>query len=110
SECVSLRVTDEYLRERPDLHRLALEAWRLDPSVIAVRVEVGEVGNSLALPRMQTTTLVVRVGSVVCEPLRGVTIVGGVCSLHATDMACHDVSAGQIELRALAVERKVGDR
>ena len=52
-ERVSLRVADEDLRQRSHLCWLALEARSLDPGVLAFRLPVGEVGNGLALPRLQ---------------------------------------------------------
>jgi len=52
-ECVSLRVADQYLRQRPDLHGFAVEARGFDPGIFLLAVPAGEGGLGLSHPRMQ---------------------------------------------------------
>jgi hypothetical protein len=53
SQRMALRITDQHLRQRTDLHRRAIEARRLDPGVFLIAVPAGEVGIGYSLIGME---------------------------------------------------------
>ena len=107
---VAEREADQHLRQRADLHRLALEARRLDPGVLLRRprtsVYFGSVSSSNGCFVHSPSYQAWAIDSVTLSRKYG--LVEGLDLLDGREVAADDRAAGQVELRALRVERQVG--
>ena len=109
SQRMPLRIADQHLRSGPTCIGLLVVARRLHPGVFAVLLEVGVLGNRLALPGMlRFLALVPGMRQVFGDGLAKLAIGRGVERMRARDVAVEDDAARQIERRRLA--RRAADR
>ncbi len=117
-----LRVADEETGERPDLHRIALPARRLDPAVFRALIDLLDMGAAALGVRAE---LIVRFGHAVIrvKALRFVGIFvpamrdefldfvwrGEIDILHLGEIAVDDRAARQQQAAGRIIVRLVGD-
>src|SRR5579871_429317 len=110
-ERMSLRITNQDLRQRANLRRLAVIPRGFHPRIFPLCLPAAEFGFSLSLPWVQRLfALIVGVHHILSDSLPEARIFRRLESLYAGKIALMNVAAGQIVSRATAIERQIRNR
>src|SRR5208337_1764467 len=94
---MALRITDQHLRQRADLHGLTVEAWCLHPRVLLIAVPASKGGLRLSLPGVKRLfTAIVSMGYVFADAVAKILVGCGLEPVHGADVSVQNITAGKI--------------
>src|SRR5579864_5779837 len=102
---VTLCVADQYLRQGPDLHRLAVEAGSLHPGIFLLTIPPGELRLGFPFPGMKRlAALIVSVRHIFADRLAKLLVGRRLEWASPGDITVHDVTAGKLVRLTFAVQ------
>ena len=88
---MALRITDQHLRQRADLHGLTVKARRLDPGVLLIAIPAGKGGLRLSDPGVKRLfTAIVGVRYIFADAIAKILVGCGLERVHAADIPVHE--------------------